>query len=114
MRRCWEEDPQDRPSFSSLIVSVGNMLTDEYKKHYVQLTEDFLRGEHPAVVGSRLTPSRDQTDRQTYTNESPAPRMLEAGPEEAGPSHGTYIIPVSDITIETSGEAALDAVRYRW
>lgn len=38
--------------------------------------------------------------------------LLEAEPEEAGPSHGTYIIPITDITIETSSDAALDAAGY--
>lgn len=117
MKQCWEEKPQCRPSFTSLVISVGNMLTDDYKKRYLQLTEDFLKGEHPAVVGSRLSPSRaagDQIDGQMDTNGSPAPQvnvhLLEVEPEEAGPSHGTYIIPVTDITIETSCNAALDAV----
>lgn len=46
---------------------------------------------------------------------SPSPQvnvdLLEAEPQEAGPSHSTYIIPVTDVTIETSSGAALDAVR---
>ncbi|XP_051250735.1 platelet-derived growth factor receptor beta isoform X2 [Dicentrarchus labrax] len=117
MKQCWEEKPQSRPSFSSLVVSVGNMLTDEYKKCYLQLTENFLRGKHPAVVRSRMSPSRaagDQTDGKTDINGSPDPQvnihLLEAEPEEAGPSHGTYVIPITDITIETSSGAAPDAV----
>uniref|UniRef100_A0A3Q0T1L3 receptor protein-tyrosine kinase n=1 Tax=Amphilophus citrinellus TaxID=61819 RepID=A0A3Q0T1L3_AMPCI len=32
MKRCWEEKPQSRPSFSSLVVSMGNMLSDNYKQ----------------------------------------------------------------------------------
>lgn len=32
MKHCWEEKPQSRPSFSSLVISVGNMLTEDYKK----------------------------------------------------------------------------------
>lgn len=32
MKHCWEEKPQSRPTFSSLVVSMGNMLTDDYKK----------------------------------------------------------------------------------
>lgn len=40
-------------------------------QRYLQLTEDFLKGENPAVVRSRLSPSRaagDQTDGQTDIN----------------------------------------------
>ncbi|CAK6981358.1 platelet-derived growth factor receptor beta-like [Scomber scombrus] len=107
MSQCWEEKPQDRPAFSSLVVSIGNMLTDDYRKRFLQLTEDFLRGETPAVVvRSRAA--------DIQLNGSPAPQvevhLSEAEPQEAGPSHGTYIIPITDITIETSGDAALDAV----
>lgn len=31
---------------------------------------------------------------------------------EAGPPHGTYIIPIDDITTETKSGSVLDAVRY--
>lgn len=108
MKQCWEEKPQSRPSFSSLVASVEDMLNDDYKKRYLQLTEDFHNRENPAVVRSRAV--RGQAD----TNGSPALQenvcLLEAGSEETGPSHGTYIIPVTDITIETSSGTALDAV----
>uniref|UniRef100_A0A3Q3BNF9 Protein kinase domain-containing protein n=1 Tax=Haplochromis burtoni TaxID=8153 RepID=A0A3Q3BNF9_HAPBU len=32
MKRCWEEKPQSRPSFSSLLITMGNMVTDDYKQ----------------------------------------------------------------------------------
>ncbi|XP_028450631.1 platelet-derived growth factor receptor beta [Perca flavescens] len=114
MKQCWEEKPQSRPSFSSLIIALGNMMTEDYKKCYLQLSQDFLKGDNPAVVRSRGRPIRDQMDGQTDADGSPAPQvtvhLLEAEPEEAGPSHGSYIIPVTDIIIETSGSAAPDAV----
>ncbi|CAB1421741.1 unnamed protein product [Pleuronectes platessa] len=115
MTRCWEAEPQLRPSFSSLIVSIGNLLSEEHNKRYIRLTKNFLKD--PAVVRSRQSLIRSAED-QTDTQGSPAlpvkrhmteAGLEEAGPEEAGPSHGTYIIPISDITIETSGSAALDA-----
>lgn len=49
-----------------------------------------------------------------FTGSSSPPVVLhlsEAEPEEAGPSDGSYIIPVTDVTIETCSGAALDAVR---
>ncbi|XP_018517468.1 platelet-derived growth factor receptor beta isoform X2 [Lates calcarifer] len=136
MKQCWEEKPQSRPPFSSLVISVGNMLTDDYteiqviqsdsgsvnvvvvvvRQRYLQLTENFLKGENPAVVRSRLSLSRaaeELTDRQTDAHGSPAPQvkinLSEAEPQEPGPSHGTYIIPIADVTIETRSSAALDA-----
>lgn len=32
MKQCWADKPQSRPSFSSLVVSMGNMLSDGYKQ----------------------------------------------------------------------------------
>ncbi|KAM9856039.1 platelet-derived growth factor receptor beta-like [Aulostomus maculatus] len=117
MKQCWDEEPQSRPSFSSLVISLGNMMTDDYKKCYLRLQEDFLKGENPAVVRAKLNPStadEDQTDGQMTLKGSPAPQvkvhLTEVEVEEAGPSNGTYIIPVSDITIETNNGPALDAV----
>ncbi|XP_041657941.1 platelet-derived growth factor receptor beta-like [Cheilinus undulatus] len=110
MKLCWEEKPEDRPSFSSLVVSVGYMLNDDYKKRYDQLTDIFLSSDSPAVVRSRMSSSRSAPI-NTDGGSTPTVNVpnLEAEPVEAGPSHGTYIIPISDITIETSGGAVLDA-----
>ncbi|XP_030010097.1 platelet-derived growth factor receptor beta-like isoform X2 [Sphaeramia orbicularis] len=116
MKQCWEDKPQSRPSFSSLVVSVGNMLSDDFRKRYLQLTKDFLNGDNPAVVRSRPGLSRrtdDQADRQTDSHDDGIPQvkvhLSEAEPERAGPSNGTYIIPICDITIETKEGTALDA-----
>ncbi|XP_069395461.1 platelet-derived growth factor receptor beta-like isoform X2 [Paralichthys olivaceus] len=110
MKHCWESEPQLRPSFSSLIISIGNLLPEEHNKCYVRLTEYFLKD--PSVVRSRRSVIRSTED-QTNTHESPAlpvkRHLSEVGPEEAGPSPGTYIIHISDITQETSGGTALDA-----
>lgn len=32
MKKCWDEKFEKRPDFSFLVHSVGNMLTDSYKK----------------------------------------------------------------------------------
>ncbi|XP_063751235.1 platelet-derived growth factor receptor beta-like isoform X3 [Eleginops maclovinus] len=102
MKMCWAESPKSRPSFSSLVVSVGDLLTEDYRKRYLQLTEYFQSGESPAVVRSRRSsPGAD--------GGSPAAHVLGAGPEEAGSSHTTYILPITDVTIETSGGEVLDA-----
>ncbi|KAM4546604.1 LOW QUALITY PROTEIN: platelet-derived growth factor receptor beta-like [Fundulus diaphanus] len=116
IKQCWEEDPLSRPSFSSLVTAVDNMLSADYRQRYLQLTEDFLKGEHAAAVQSAESFSRgaeDETDRQKKnTKGSPSSEvkvhLLESGPEESGPSHSSYTIPVPDVTVDSS--AALDAV----
>ncbi|XP_074528109.1 platelet-derived growth factor receptor beta-like isoform X2 [Halichoeres trimaculatus] len=109
MKQCWEEQPACRPSFSSLALSVGDMLPDDYKKRYLQLTESFLNSDSPAVLRSRQSPFRAA---QTNTAGTPSlqvdTHLLQAETEEAGPSHGSFVIPVTDITIETTEGAVLD------
>ncbi|KAM4544457.1 platelet-derived growth factor receptor beta-like isoform 3-T4 [Odontesthes bonariensis] len=109
MKQCWTEEPQSRPTFSSLVIAVGNMLTDDYKQHYLQLTENFLNGENPAIVRSRRSLSRSGEDQAEGQKNSAEHLNSEADLGEAGPSHTTHIIPVSDITAESSGGAVLDA-----
>lgn len=118
MKQCWEEEPQSRPSFSSLVVSLGNMLSEDYQKSYLKLMDNFLEGENPAVVRSRLSPpaaAEEQTKEPTDMNGSFIPEVKvhqaeETEGQEAGPSQSTYIIPITDITIETNSGPALDAV----
>ncbi|KAM7397381.1 hypothetical protein PAMA_005607 [Pampus argenteus] len=110
MKQCWQEKPQDRPAFSSLVISIGDMLTDDYRKRFVKLTNNFLKGENPAVVRSRLCSSRAAEDPVDQMNGNMKVHLLEAQPHKAGPSHGTYIIPITDITIETSSGTVVDAV----
>lgn len=98
MKRCWEEKPQSRPSFSLLLIAMGNMLTDDYKqvptpasgKHhtppdpgdadhvvvcqrYLQIAEDFLKGGNPAVHRYKQSLSRgaeeqEDTHGNTHSN----------------------------------------------
>ncbi|XP_026166134.1 platelet-derived growth factor receptor beta-like isoform X2 [Mastacembelus armatus] len=112
MKRCWEQEPESRPGFSSLVVSVGNMLTDQHK----QLTDNFLTSDNPAVVRSRLSSSKtapDQPDMTGSPTSHVSVHLSNAEPVGAGPSHGTYIIPITDITLESSRGAALDAASPR-
>ncbi|XP_055370454.1 platelet-derived growth factor receptor beta-like isoform X3 [Betta splendens] len=111
MTCCWEQQPQARPLFSSLLVSFGKLLTDECKQHLQHLTNTFLRGD-PAVVRSRLSSCRAAEDHEDQTG-SPTSQvsvnLFEVGPVKAGPSHSTYTIPITDITVEPSSGTVLDA-----
>uniref|UniRef100_A0A8C8STV8 Platelet-derived growth factor receptor beta n=1 Tax=Pelusios castaneus TaxID=367368 RepID=A0A8C8STV8_9SAUR len=53
MQKCWEEKFEIRPSFSQLVVLMGNLLADAYKKRYQQVEEEFLKSDHPAVLRTR-------------------------------------------------------------
>ncbi|KAM6986621.1 platelet-derived growth factor receptor beta-like [Aplochiton taeniatus] len=115
MSKCWEERFEKRPSFSSLVQSVGSMLLDTYKKKYIQMNESFLRSDHPAVTRTRPRPVPLETEPaaeaedQEYNAAVIRVHQIEVELEEAGPSHGAYVVPITDITIETSGEV-LDTI----
>uniref|UniRef100_A0A8C9L5H1 receptor protein-tyrosine kinase n=1 Tax=Pavo cristatus TaxID=9049 RepID=A0A8C9L5H1_PAVCR len=55
MQKCWEEKFEIRPSFSQLVVLMGNLLVDCYRKRYQQVDEEFMKSDHPAVVRTRPT-----------------------------------------------------------
>ncbi|XP_076026616.1 platelet-derived growth factor receptor beta-like isoform X2 [Genypterus blacodes] len=106
MQRCWEDKPQNRPTFASLVVSVGDMLSDAFKQRYFQLTQNFTSGEK----ATELRPKAAEGDELTDTHGSHSPQISvdqsEVETQEAGPSHSTYVVP---ITIETNRLSALDA-----
>lgn len=115
MSKCWEEKFEKRPSFSSLVQSVGSMLLDTYKQKYIQVNDSFLRSDHPAVTRTRPRPVPLETepaaeaDDQEPNSAVIRVHQTEVELEEAGPSHGAYVVPLADITIEASGEV-LDTI----
>uniref|UniRef100_A0A3B4AYB0 receptor protein-tyrosine kinase n=1 Tax=Periophthalmus magnuspinnatus TaxID=409849 RepID=A0A3B4AYB0_9GOBI len=84
MKKCWDEKYEKRPEFSSLVHSVGNMLSDSYKKKYNQVNDNFVKSEHPAVVRAKPRVS------------SPFPASSPPDIEDALPSYNDYIIPIPD------------------
>ncbi|XP_029918075.1 platelet-derived growth factor receptor beta isoform X2 [Myripristis murdjan] len=113
MRKCWDEKFEKRPEFSFLVHSMGNMLTDGYKKRYNQVNDSFLKSDHPAVARTKPrlsspfpimnpafgppSPIPSSTPPDPY-NLSPVPRDLrqEEGRDELIPSYNEYIIPIPD------------------
>ncbi|XP_067852078.1 platelet-derived growth factor receptor beta-like [Heptranchias perlo] len=53
MQKCWNDEFEKRPSFSSLVMSMGNLLSESYKKKYAQVSQDFLKSDHPAMSRNR-------------------------------------------------------------
>ncbi|KPP77066.1 hypothetical protein Z043_103533, partial [Scleropages formosus] len=90
MRKCWDEKFEKRPEFSFLVQTMGNMLTDSYKKRYVQVNDNFLRSDHPAVVRTKPRLSGPM-----FPPSQPAIRR-EAEGQEAIASYNEYIIPIPD------------------
>uniref|UniRef100_UPI0037E75E15 platelet-derived growth factor receptor beta n=1 Tax=Semicossyphus pulcher TaxID=241346 RepID=UPI0037E75E15 len=113
MKKCWDEKFEKRPEFSFLVHSVGNMLTDSYKKRYCQVNDNFLKSDHPAVARTKPrlsspfpianpafgspSPGSLSFPPDPY-NQSPSPGEFrpEADTQEVLTSYNEYIIPIPD------------------
>ncbi|XP_078038596.1 vascular endothelial growth factor receptor 1-like [Augochlora pura] len=42
MRQCWKAKPTLRPSFTEIVDSIGNLLEDSVKSHYIQLNAPYV------------------------------------------------------------------------
>ncbi|XP_023251938.1 platelet-derived growth factor receptor beta [Seriola lalandi dorsalis] len=113
MKKCWDEKFEKRPEFSFLVHSVGNMLTDSYKKRYNQVSDNFMKSDHPAVTRTKprlsspfpiANPSFGSPSSVTLSfppdpyNQSPSPGEFrqDADTQEVITSYNEYIIPIPD------------------
>uniref|UniRef100_A0A672YWD2 receptor protein-tyrosine kinase n=1 Tax=Sphaeramia orbicularis TaxID=375764 RepID=A0A672YWD2_9TELE len=104
MKKCWDEKFEKRPEFSFLVHTVGNMLTDSYKKRYSQVNDNFMKSDHPAVARTkpRLSspfPIPSQTLGSPGSPSFPPDpynQSQEADAQEVIPSYNEYIIPIPD------------------
>ncbi|KAM4622063.1 platelet-derived growth factor receptor beta [Polymixia lowei] len=113
MKKCWDEKFEKRPDFSFLVHTMGNLLTDSYKKKYKQVNDSFLKSDHPAVARTKprmsspfpivnpafgsSSPTASSTPPDPY-NPLPGPGDLrqEEDGEEVVTSYNEYIIPIPD------------------
>ncbi|XP_070595173.1 platelet-derived growth factor receptor beta [Erythrolamprus reginae] len=95
MQKCWEEKFEIRPSFSQLVVLMGNLLTDSYKKKYQQVNEDFLKSDHPAIVRTRPRSTGLSPSRSTLSDIVSSSSVLYTAVEQNGVDND-YIIPLPD------------------
>ncbi|XP_066525558.1 platelet-derived growth factor receptor beta [Hoplias malabaricus] len=103
MRKCWEEKFEKRPEFSFLVQAMGNMLTDAYKKRYCQVSDSFLKSDHPAVVRTKhrvpspfpVTLSPSSPSSMFPPSSTPNPNPCLDGERETA-SYNGYIIPIPD------------------
>ncbi|XP_044310257.1 platelet-derived growth factor receptor beta isoform X1 [Varanus komodoensis] len=93
MQKCWEEKFEIRPPFSQLVVLMGNLLEDSYKKRYQQVNEEFLKSDHPAVVRTR--PRNAALNNSTAEDTARSSPVLYTAVEQNGLDND-YIIPLPD------------------
>ncbi|XP_038598331.1 platelet-derived growth factor receptor alpha-like [Tachyglossus aculeatus] len=53
MLKCWNKEPEKRPSFYELSETVETMLPSHYKERYEKIQQDFLKSDHSAVAPTR-------------------------------------------------------------
>ncbi|KAM6475831.1 platelet-derived growth factor receptor beta isoform 1-T2 [Liasis olivaceus] len=95
MQKCWEEKFEIRPSFSQLVVLMGNLLADSYKKKYQQVNEEFLKSDHPAIVRTRPRNTGFNPSRSTASDSVSSSSVLYTAVEQNGVDND-YIIPLPD------------------
>ncbi|KAJ7316402.1 hypothetical protein JRQ81_002564 [Phrynocephalus forsythii] len=93
MQKCWEEKFEIRPSFSQLVVLMGSLLEESYKKRYQQVNEEFLKSDHPAVVRTR--PRNFGLNNSRPAANSSSSSVLYTTVEQNGLDND-YIIPLPD------------------
>uniref|UniRef100_G3T6A2 Platelet-derived growth factor receptor alpha n=1 Tax=Loxodonta africana TaxID=9785 RepID=G3T6A2_LOXAF len=97
MVKCWNSEPEKRPSFYHLSEIVENLLPGQYKKSYEKIHLDFLKSDHPAVARMRVD-SDNAYIGVTYKNEEDKLKDWEGGLDEQRLSADSgYIIPLPDI-----------------
>ncbi|KAK7137584.1 hypothetical protein R3I94_013287 [Phoxinus phoxinus] len=111
MRKCWDEKYEKRPEFSFLVHTMGNMLSEGYKKKYSQVSDSFLQSDHPAVA--RVKPLVPSPFPGAFSLESPTsdetPDPSPRPQADGDAPHNEYIIPIPDPKPEeeTQDEPAL-------
>ncbi|XP_057182615.1 platelet-derived growth factor receptor beta [Triplophysa rosa] len=103
MKKCWDEKFEKRPEFSFLVHSMGNLLSDGYKKKYSQVSDSFLKSDHPAVV--RVKPRVSSSFSGTISPSGFPPGLLpDPTPRPQSDPHNEYIIPIPDPKPENDTE----------
>ncbi|XP_072296267.1 platelet-derived growth factor receptor beta-like [Eucyclogobius newberryi] len=102
---CWQQSPDSRPLFSSLVESLGKLLPPQFHQRYSALTEQFLSD--PVVVRTqgRTEPGPDQNPAAVQVTV----HLSGAEPETTDSAPSDDIITLSDVAVETRADAALDA-----
>ncbi|XP_051511426.1 platelet-derived growth factor receptor alpha-like [Myxocyprinus asiaticus] len=122
MIKCWNSEPEKRPSFHSLSETVASLLPSGYKRSYECVNHDFLKSDHPAVTRVRCIDNDDAYLGVLYKNQGKLKDRESGFDEQRLSSDSGYIIPLPDLdplsnedyskrnrhSSQTSEESAID------
>lgn len=96
MMKCWNSEPEKRPSFLGLSDTVASLLPSSYKRHYERVNHEFLKSDHPAVT--RVCVENDDAYIGiTYKNQGKLKDRESGFDEQRLSSDSGYIIPLPDL-----------------
>uniref|UniRef100_A0A8D3DK21 Platelet-derived growth factor receptor alpha n=1 Tax=Scophthalmus maximus TaxID=52904 RepID=A0A8D3DK21_SCOMX len=95
MMKCWNSEPEKRPSFLGLSETVSSLLPSSYKRVSL-VNHDFLKSDHPAVTRVCIE-SDDAYIGITYKNQGKLKDRESGFDEQRLSSDSGYIIPLPDL-----------------
>ncbi|KAM6921684.1 platelet-derived growth factor receptor alpha [Xenentodon cancila] len=96
MMKCWNSEPEKRPSFTGLSETVASLLPSSYRRHYEKVNHDFLKSDHPAVTRVCVENDADYID-IPYKNQGKVKDRESGFDEQRLSSDSGYIIPLPDL-----------------
>uniref|UniRef100_A0A671NHA0 Platelet-derived growth factor receptor alpha n=1 Tax=Sinocyclocheilus anshuiensis TaxID=1608454 RepID=A0A671NHA0_9TELE len=97
MMKCWNSEPEKRPSFYSLSDTVTSLLPSGYKRCYERVNHDFLKSDHPAVTRMQCTDNDEAYMGVLYKNQGKLKDRESGFDEQRLSSDSGYIIPLPDL-----------------
>uniref|UniRef100_A0A8C1EBX5 Platelet-derived growth factor receptor alpha n=1 Tax=Cyprinus carpio carpio TaxID=630221 RepID=A0A8C1EBX5_CYPCA len=97
MMKCWNSEPEKRPSFHSLSDTVASLLPSGYKRCYERVNLDFLKSDHPAVTRVQCIDNDDAYMGVLYKNQGKMKDRESGFDEQRLSSDSGYIIPLPDL-----------------
>uniref|UniRef100_A0A672IQL2 Platelet-derived growth factor receptor alpha n=1 Tax=Salarias fasciatus TaxID=181472 RepID=A0A672IQL2_SALFA len=96
MMKCWNSEPEKRPSFQGLSENVASLLPSSYRRHYGRVNHEFLKSDHPAVTRVCMENDEDYIG-ITYKNHGKLKDRESGFDEQRLSSDSGYIIPLPDL-----------------
>ncbi|KAA0708701.1 Platelet-derived growth factor receptor alpha [Triplophysa tibetana] len=97
MMKCWNSEPEKRPSFHGLSETVTSLLPSGYKRSYERVNCDFLKSDHPAVTRVQCVDNDDEYMGVLYKNQGKQKNRESGFEEQRLSSDSGYIIPLPDL-----------------